>query len=565
MKRRTALALVFVLVLTILLSACDSSPKTEEPKTSGVEQKTSSVEQKTSSVEQKLKVNMPNGSPTDINPLTATTTDAAEIIGMMLETLVREDAEGNLKEGSGLAESWDISEDGLTYTFKLKDAKWSDGSSVTADQFEYAWKKVLDPETASQYAYIMYPIKNGQKYNTKEISDASEVGVEAIDEKTLKVTLEERTDYFLSLLVMFQYGALPVGSAEEYGDDFFVKPEAMVFNGPFIMTEWIPDQKIIMVKNENYWDADAVKLETFEFDFSMETNTVVNNFDTGNIDVMLVQPEFLEKYKDNVGFVSVTEPVTEYLMFNMNNKYFSNENIRRAFSLAIDRVSYMEDFFRTGSTPAYGYIPPSIKGVGGKDFRESVGDLYYDRGTNENAEAEAKELLEKGIAEVGGTKEELSQSLSLVIGEGDLNLKTAQVLQEFWKDVLDMELVVKSSSYALRQEQYKGDYTIGKEGWGADYNDPLTFLDLFETGSPYNNAGYSSEKYDKLIQESRTLTGDARLAKLEEAEKVLLEEDFVIAPTFFQTRSWVAQDKVKGIVRRGIGLRADYKWAYIGD
>ena len=180
------------------------------------------------------------------------------------------------------------------------------------------------------------------------------------------------------------------------------------------------------------------------------------------------------------------------------------------------------------------------------------------------AAEEANALLDQGLAEIGKTREDLNQGLSLVIGEGDDNLKTAQVFQQYWKNNLGVDVEIKSLQYALRQSEYQGGmYTIGKEGWGADYNDAMSFLELFITDSPYNDVHYSNPEYDALLAEANTLTGDERLAKMEEAEKILIQEDGVIAPTFFQTRSWVAKSDVRGIIRNGCGLRVDYKYAYI--
>ncbi len=570
MKKRWIAFVALMLVLTCLLSGCgftggDSSSSAGTSSTgtsstaSGEETETST----TSTGDKVLRVSMA-GAPTDINPLTCSTAEGSELLGTMYEGLVRQDANGEIKEGSGLAESWDISDDGTVYTFHLRDATWSDGTPITADQFVYAWQKVLEPETASQYAYMLYPIKNATAYNTGELTDFEQVGVKAVDDTTLEVTLEAPTDYFLEMLVIAQYGALPVGYAEEAGGDMFLDPEHMVFNGPFVCTSWDPNVGMTLVKNENYWDADSVKLDGIEYNFVMETNTIVNLYETNELDVMLVQPEFLDTYKEAAGFVSVTEPVTEYLKFNFNNEYFANENIRRAFSMALNRVTYMEDFMRTGSTPAYAYISDSIRGAGGKGFREAYGDLYYDCGTNEGAEQEAKDLLAKGLEEVGKTFEEFNQGLSLVLGEGDLNLKTAQVFQQQWKNVLGVDVEVRSMEYSLRQDAYDtGDFTIAKEGWGADYNDAQSFLELFETNSSYNDCGYSNPDFDDLMSQAKSSSGDERISLLQEAEKVLVQDDAAIAPTFFQTRSWVCKDNVSGIVRNGTGLRCDYKWADI--
>lgn len=511
--------------------------------------------------EQVLNVSLPVDL-TDINPLTESTEEGSSVLMTCMETLVRQGEHGAIEMGSGLAESYEISDDGLVYTFHLRDAKFSNGATITAQDFEYTWKKVLAPETASEYAYMLYPIAGAEDYNTGKGS-ADDVAVTALDEKTLQVTLTSRTDYFLSSLVIPQFSVIPAHYDEECGDKFFMDVDHMVSSGPFMMTEWVTSQSITVEKNPYYWDAEHVYLDEIVFNMATETSTIVNMYNSDMLDVMLVQADYLDMYRNEPGFVSVTEPVTEYVMFNFENEYFANVHIRRAFSMALNRVSYMNDFMRTGSTPAYGYVPGSITGVGGTDFRDNNGDLYTDCGkgsTTEDAVAE----LNTGLAELGKTVEDFNAiGLSLVIGQGDNNLKTAQVFQQYWKTVLGVDVEIKSLQYSLRQEEYKGDFTLGKEGWGADYNDPLSFLDLFVSTSPYNKNHYSNADYDTLIAKAATLSGDERLEVLQEAEKLLIEQDMAIAPTFFQTRSWVSKENVKGILRNGCGLRVDYKSAYI--
>lgn len=559
--KRKLLALLLAAVMT-LLSACGMSSGSSSA-AGGTAASGDSAASAASTSEKVLRVSLA-GAPTDINPLTVSTTEGADLLGCVYETLVRQDKEGKIEQGSGLAESWTVSDDGLVYTFKLRDAAWSDGTAITAPQFVYCWQKVLDPATASEYAYMLYPIANAEEYNTGSITDASQVGVKALDDKTLEVTLKQPTVYFISTLVIPQFGALPEGIVEKMGSDFYLDVDHMVFNGPFTLEKWNPDEEAVFVKNPNYWDAANVKLDRIEYNFAADTNTVVNLYETGELDVMQVQPDFISKYSSDPNYISVDEPVTEYLMFNMKNEYFANENIRRAFSMAINRDSYINDMLQNGCTPAYAFIPGSMAGQAGKTFREDVGDLFYDSGSHDGAADEAKQLLADGLKELGKTAEDFNASgLSLVIGEGDTNLKTAQVFQEYWKNVLGVDVEVKSMKYSLRQEQYAGDFTLGKEGWGADYDDPTSFLDLFRSDSPYNKSGYNNPDYDALMDKAASLTGDERIAALEDAERLLIGEDFVIAPTFFQTRHWVSKSTVHDVVRHGIGLRVDYKWAYV--
>ncbi len=499
---------------------------------------------------------------TDLNPLTESTAEGSDLLLTSLETLVRQKANGLIEMGSGLAESWDVSEDGLTYVFHLRDAQFSNGAPITAPDFEYTWKKVLDPATASEYAYMLYTIEGAEAYNSGA-GDADSVAIKALDDKTLEVKLTGAYDYFIGTLVIPQFSVVPAGYQEECGDDFFMDVDHMIFSGPFKITDWTPSQSITVEKNPYYWDADSVILDKIIFDMTAESNTIVNMYTTDMLDVIQVQPNYLDMFRGEKGFISVTEPVTEYLMFNNANEYFANLHIRRAFSMALNRVEYMTSFMRSGSSPAYGFIPGGIKGTDGKDFRENNGELYTDVGNGNTAE-EALAELQLGLAELGKTIDDLKGAgLSLVIGTGDANLLTAQVFQQYWKTVLGLDVEVNSLAYAMRQEQYGGNYTLGKEGWGADYNDALSFLELFISTSPYNKIGYNNPEFDELLAKANQHHGDERLAYLQEAEKVLVQKDQAIAPTFFQTRSWVAKDHVAGIIRNGCGQRCEYKYAYI--
>ena len=183
---------------------------------------------------------------------------------------------------------------------------------------------MLNPATASQYSYMLYVIENAEAYNTGELTDFTQVGVKALDDKTLEVTLTAPTDYFLEMLLIPQYGALPVNYVEDCGSEMYLDTDHMVFNGPFICTEWIPDVSMTFVKNDKYWDADSVKLAGIQYNFVMDTNTIINLYETDELDVMFVQPEFLDNYRSAAGFVSITEPVTEYIKFNFNNRFFAN-------------------------------------------------------------------------------------------------------------------------------------------------------------------------------------------------------------------------------------------------
>lgn len=541
MKRRIVLLLACVMLVAAVVSGCGGDGSTGN---TGSDQTLTLTE---------------TAEPADLNPLTAQDVWSNELIGATMEGLVRTKENGVIEQGSGLAESWTVSDDGLVYTFKLRDAKWSDGSAITANDFVYAWTKAVDPETASPYAYLHYPIVGAEEFNTGEGS-AEDLGIKAVDEKTFEVTLKTPTEYFTDMLILSVFYPLKEGILEEMGDTYASEPDKMIYSGPFKITSWAHDQEVVVEKNPDYWDAEAVKLDKIVFKITKETNTIVNMYENGDIDMMEVMPEFLDNYKDDAGFQSITELVTEYLHFNLQNEFFANVNIRKAFGMAINREEYVNDLLKNGCTPAYGFIPPAMNGVGGKSFRENNGDLFTDAGKDGGEEAKA--LFEQGLQELGKTREDMT-GLSLVIGEGDINLKTAQVFQEAWKNVLGVDVEVKSLKFALRMTEYEADFTLGKEGWGADFNDPQSFLDLFTSNSEYNYGKWSNEEYDALLKKASSTTGDERKQALQDAEKILIQQDAVMYPTFFQSRNFVHKDYVKGHVRNGFGLYSEYKWTYI--
>ncbi|WP_069650255.1 peptide ABC transporter substrate-binding protein [Caloranaerobacter ferrireducens] len=557
------LALVFTMVLSLALAGCGKTteqPPTEDQTKTEDQTQTDTGEPKLAK-EQVLRINL-GTEPPDLDPQTSTDTVSFILLNATLEGLVRLNPDGSV--GKGLAESWTVSDDGKTYTFKLRDAKWSDGDPITAYDFEYAWKRAIDPKTASSYAYQFYGIKNAYAFNTGEITDPNEVGIKALDEKTLQVELERPMSYFLSLTSFITYLPAKKAAVEKWGDAYASEADKMVFSGPFMITEWNHEQKIVLEKNPSYWDADSVKLERIECDMINDTNTPINLYETGELDMTGVPAEFLDNYKDSPEFGRMAEAVTFYLEFNCKDKFFSNKKIRKAFSLAINRDAYVNGVLANGSIPAYGFVPGGIPGKAGGEFRKQNGDLIYDAGTKGQAAIdEANKLLEEGLKEVGATKEELAKHVGYLTGDSDLARKLAQALQQMWKNNLGIEVPIESVSFKIRlQKMDQGDYTIVGAGWGADYNDPMTFMDMWVTDGGNNDAFWSNAKYDELIEKAVNSTGDERMEYMLEAEKLLMEE-MPISPTYFRARNFLQKPYVKGVARFPVGVDTEYKWAYI--
>ena len=562
MKKLLALMLVLVMILSLGLVGCTKTePTNQEPveqtdDNAGTETPAEEPGEKLAA-EQVLRVNW-GSEPPDLDPQTTTDQVSFWIINAVYEGLVRTQPDGTTPKGSGLAEDWTISDDELTYTFKLRDAKWSDGTPITAYDFEYAWFRAIEPETAAEYAYQFYHIKNAEKYNTGEITDRSQVGIKAIDDKTLEVVLERPTPFFISLTSFITYIPAQKAAVEKFGEEFASAPDKMVYSGPFMIETWEHEQKLNLVKNPTYWDADTVKLERIEGDMITDNNTRINLYETGGLDLTGVPSEFLSKYKDSPEFGTAADATTWYLQFNMEDKYFSNENIRKAFVYASDRQSYVDNVLADGSIVAGGLTPPLLAGKDGKDFAENRGDLTYPYDP-----VKAKELFEKGLEEVGATKEQFEKEVTIVAGEGTWWSRTTQAFQQMWKDALGVEIPIETMTFAMRLERYnKKDYQISIAGWGGDYNDPMTFMDLFVTNGGNNDAFYSNPDYDAYIRKAMEGSGDERIDAMIEAEK-LLARDVPIYPLFHPARVYVQREYVKGVARFAVGCDTEYKWAYI--
>ncbi|AEF16783.1 ABC-type transporter, periplasmic subunit [Thermoanaerobacterium xylanolyticum LX-11] len=503
---------------------------------------------------QVLNLNLVQEPPT-LDPQKATDVVSIDILTEVLDGLTRYDKNGKIEPGSGLAKSWDISKDGLTYTFHLRDAKWSDGNPITAQDFEYAWKRALDPKTASQYAYQLFYIKGAEEYNAGK-GTADQVAVKALDDKTLQVTLKAPTPQFLGLTSFVTYLPLEKSVYEKYGDKIGTDPDKLVYSGPFVISQWNHEQSITLKKNKDYWDSSSVKLQTVNFTMIKDNNTLVQNYDSGTLDSIFVPGDYIDKYKSSSEYSDKALATNWYIQFNTKNPVFKNADIRKAFTLAIDRKSFVEQVTKDGSIPAEAVVPPGIPGYNG-DFRKEAGEAYF----KDNDVLQAKELLKKGMSELGISK---LPTITLLGDDTDNAKKYDQALQQMWSQNLGVNVQIQNVAFKVRIDMMdKGNYDMVFAGWGADYNDPLTFLDMWETNNGNNTAFYSNPQYDKLIDEAK-VNGDlkARNDELIQAEKILMD-DMPIGPVYFQARPFVVKPYVKDLYFHTFGSDWEFKWAYI--
>ncbi|WP_066505638.1 peptide ABC transporter substrate-binding protein [Abyssisolibacter fermentans] len=540
------LVIIFVMVFTIALSGCKG--EINETPNGDISEELAD--------EQILRVNWA-AEPPGLDPQTTTAALSIEIIRATMEGLVRPDQKGFIKKGSGLAEDWEMSEDGINYKFTLRDAKWSDGTDITSEDIKYSWLRALAPETAAEYAAMLYHIKGAEEYNKNEGS-REDVAIKTPDPKTIEVELVRPTAQFLELTSFATLVPVQKAAVEKFGNDYAADAEKIVYSGPFIIKEWTHDQKLTLEKNPNYWDAENVKIQTIEGDMILDSNTAVNLYDTGGLDTIVVPMEFVDKYGDTDEYKIVPDSTTWYLQYNLTNNIMKNYNIRAAFARALDSESFVNNVLNGVGMVANGLTPPGMPGKDDKTFDavRTSKSLTFDK-------AAAAKHLEDGLNELGITKEQLQNEVTFLAGDSSAWKLMTEAFQQMWRENLGLDIVVENVSYAIRLDRYnKKDYTLSLAGWGADYNDPMTFMDLFITNGGNNDAYYSNTEYDKLIDIAVNGTGDERIDAMLKAEELLVK-DLPIHPVYHPVKDILEKPYVKDLVRYAVGCDNEYKWCYI--
>ncbi|MEG0773432.1 peptide ABC transporter substrate-binding protein [Clostridium sp.] len=552
--RRIIAGVLSTMVVSSFFYGC-SKPKVEDPAGGKTPVETPEVKP---AVEQKIVYNL-GADPKTIDPQLNSAVDGSTIITNAFEGLLRQDKDSKLV--NGVAEKYEMSADGKTYKFTLRDnAKWSDGKKVVAGDFEYAWKRALNPEVASEYAYQLYYLKNGEAYFNGK-AKAEDVGVKAIDDKTLEVTLEAPVPYFLSLTAFPTYYPVRKDVVEANPEKWALSPETYICNGPFKMKEWKEKESMTFVPNENYWDAGDVKLDTLEVRLIDDEITYLNAFKSGELDIIDSPPptEIPSLLAD--GTAKVYPYLGTYLyIFNVSDtqvdpaaaKVLKDVRVRKALALGIDRKMLVEKVAQGGQVPATSYVPEGIVDSLGvefqKDYLPETADI-----------AGAKKLLE----EAGFKDGKGMPKITFTFNTGSGHQMIAQAIQDMWKTNLGVEIELKNEEWAVFQDTRNNfQYSIARHGWIADYNDPMTFLDMWVTGGGQNNAGYANPEYDKLIAIAKSETdGAKRTEALHKAEDILMT-DLPVLPLYFYTNIICADPTVKGFIKSPLG-QMDFKDAYV--
>lgn len=461
----------------------------------------------------------------------------------------------------------EISEDGKVYTFKLReDAEWSNGDPVTANDFVYSWQRAVNPETGSEYAYMFSGIIENATEIMNGDKDPEELKVEAIDDYTLEVTLEQPVEYLDSLLAFGTYLPLNEAFVEEQGDSFGTNSDTMLANGPFVLTEWDGSGLTWKyVRNDHYYDKENVALDEVNVQVVKEPSTAVNLFETGEADrTAALSAEYAQQYQNDENASTFEEGSSWYLKFNQvrdgEETPLANENIRKAIAMAFDKEAYTTTVLANGSVPSDGYVPRGLakNPETGEDFREESGDLIgFDL-------EKAQEYWEKGLEELG--VEEIT--LDYLSDDTENAKKTSEYFQSQLETNLEgLKLELRNVPFKVRlQDTTNQDYDIVMHGWGPDYLDPMTFLDLYVTDGTNNNTGYSNEEYDQLIEDAKVKYAndpEKRWEAMLEAEKLLIQEDTVVAPIYQRGRLVLIKPNVKGFEEHLFGPDYTLKNVYM--
>jgi oligopeptide transport system substrate-binding protein len=475
---------------------------------------------------------------------------SVKIATNVLEGLMRLDPENRPEPGMA-ADFPKISKDKKTYTFKLRDAKWSDGRPVTAHDFEYAWKRALNPKTKSAYAFILYPIEGAEEYHTGKGS-AEDVGVKALDDKTLQVRLKEPIPYFLSLTSFITYSPQRKDIVEKYGDEYAKDADKMVYNGPFVMSEWSHQNSYQFSKNEKYWDRKNVHLDEVNVRIVPDAEEAMGMYVSNQADVVMLNNDLIDAFKDTKEFVTANSGTIYFLRFNTNFSIFANKKIRQAFSLSVDREELIAKGLKD-DIPAGGMVPPLVMGYEGY-FRDHAKEYV------KHDPEKAKSLLQEGMKELGI---DTLPDIELLVYDDDRKL-IALTLKEQLQKTLGVKIRINPLPQKQKFEmEEQGKFHLTFVRWTGDYNDPMTFLDMWHSKNALNFGRWSNERYDELIERSRENPDFKKREKdLIQAEKILVEEAGA-APLYYEKEAYLQKTYVKNLVRHPVGAKYTLKWVRI--
>ena len=489
--------------------------------------------------------------PRSIDPALNNAVDGSIYIQHAFEGLATRDK--NNKIIGGVAESWDISEDGLTYTFHLREnAKWADGQKITADDFVYAWRRAVDPLTAADYAYQYEPVLNAMDINAGK-KPLESLGVKAIDENTLEVKLATPTAYFIELAAFPTFYPIRKDIIEKYGNDWTLSPDTYIGNGPFVLIERRTDDRLVMEKNTNYWNADSIIPQRLVFVLMQNQTAAMAGIKEGSIHFANDPPSSDIDNLKNEGLIHIAPYIgTYYYCLNWTNRTLRDARVRKALALAIDRNYIIKEVTKAGQIPAAAWVPNGINDTedANGDFRQVGGDYYSvkEEDFEKNIEEAKKLLADAGYSNGNGLPVIEFKSNS------GAHIQIFEAVQQMWKEYLNIDSTVSQEEWATFQDTRQNkEFVVARHGWIGDYNDPMTFLGVFLSYSPQNNGGYSNKAYDDNLKIAMSTTDQkVRMEAMHKAEDVLMG-DMGLIPIYFYTNPIMVSKKLKGVVYDPLG------------
>ncbi|WP_432627921.1 peptide ABC transporter substrate-binding protein [Brotaphodocola sp.] len=547
--KKSLCALLFGVAMAAALTGCGGNSSSGSASSAGGTETSSSASAGTdSSADGKVLKYVMSKEPETLDPNMNNYSTSSSVLQNLFTGLMQVGADGKLI--NGCAEKYDVSDDGLTYTFTLRDGlKWSDGSDLTAGDFEYAWKRALNPETASPGVAYLYYVKNGQAYNEGNAT-ADEVGVKAVDDKTLEVTLENPTAYFPDLTAVTVYFPTKKDVVEN-STPWTKSADTYVCNGAFRLKEINPQESYILEKNPEYYDADNVKLDGVDIIFIESAEAALSAYNAGEVDVLdnaVLGTQARSQYDGSDELQSYDLIGTRYYDFNCSKDYLSDARVRKALSMALNREVITQTIEASKPEPAYAFVPHGINYEGSdKDFRDTVGNLF-----EENVD-EAKSLM----AEAGYPDGEGFPTLTLITQNDQEQKDMAQAMQAMWKDNLGVNAEITTyESKVYWDEQRNGNFDICYDGWVGDYPDASTNLECFTlTKNDYQCRWLNddAQKYNDMLMEARSLADNTKRMELfTDAEKLLIDE-MPIIPLNYRNAQLLVKPNCKNVLKTYIG------------
>ena len=545
---RKILAIISIIALTFSLTACGGGTKDSK-----AEGNNESVED-TSTSGSLLKVQI-DAEVASMDPQIATDGISFEVLAAVTEGLYSLSDDGSAVEA--IADKVEKSEDGLTYTVTLKDTKWSNGTPVTAKDFVFAWRRLVDPATASEYSFIagIAGIKNADAIVNGEMTP-DQLGITAKDDKTLVIELDTPVPFFESLMAFPSFFPVNEEFYNKCGDKFATTVDTILCNGAFKVASYEPAATTInLEKNTNYWDADKVQLSGIQYQVIKDSQQTMLSYQNGDLDVATLSGEQVEQFQSDPEFKNIMSGYLWYIASNKKVAGLDNENLRKAISLSYDKEAIVNNILKDGSIKADFLVPTLLAtGPDGKDFRDGT-DTYLS-----TDKAKALEYYDKAKTELGKD----SFEYTMLIDDAESAQNVAQFIQaEIQTNLPGMKINIETLPKKNRLERLRADdFELGLTRWGPEYADPMTYLDMWITGSPNNYGAWSNTEYDSLIQSAKkgelALDSEKRWEALKKAEKMVMD-DAVICPVYQQGNAVMIKKNVSGIEFHSVGINRVYK------